>query len=145
MKNIFSGSFWGCTGLTSIVIPNSVERIGEGAFRSCRNLASIVIGSKVSSFGNYAFDYCDNLREVTVLNPTPVSISKWVFPDRAKQILFIPKDSKDAYKAADVWKEFNVVAEIGSLPKVVEGDMNGDGVLTIMDALIIIEKVLGNQ
>ena len=60
-------------------------------------------------------------------------------------MLFVPKGSKDAYKNADIWKEFNMIAEIGTSPEVVKGDMNGDGVLTIIDALIIIEMILSNQ
>ena len=82
---------------------------------------------------------------MTALNPTPVAISSRVFPDRVKQTLYVAKGSKDAYKAADVWKEFKTIAEVGSSPEVVKGDMNGDGVLTIIDALIIIEMILSNQ
>ena len=146
VESINSDAFHSCDGLISIIIPNSVKSIGNSAFAGCSQLVSVIIGSKVSSYGYYSpFDYCNKLREVTALNPTPVAISSRVFPDRVKQTLYVAKGSKDAYKAADVWKEFKTIAEVGTSPEVVKGDMNGDGVLTIIDALIIIEMILSNQ
>ncbi len=41
--SIDSSAFFGCKGLTSITIPNSVTRIGKGAFSGCSNLQSISI------------------------------------------------------------------------------------------------------
>ena len=38
-----NGAFAGCSGLTSITIPNSVTSIGGGAFNSCSGLTSITI------------------------------------------------------------------------------------------------------
>ena len=146
VQSINNDAFHSCDGLISIIIPNSVKSIGNSAFAGCSQLVSVIIGSKVSSYGYYSpFDYCNKLREVTALNPTPVAISSRVFPDRVKQTLYVAKGSKDAYKAADVWKEFKTIAEVGTSPEVVKGDMNGDGVLTIVDALIIIEMILSNQ
>jgi membrane-bound inhibitor of C-type lysozyme len=36
-------AFWGCTGLTSVTIPNSVTRIGYDVFRDCTGLTSIIV------------------------------------------------------------------------------------------------------
>ena len=41
--NINSSAFSGLTGLTSIVVPNSVTSIGESAFKDCNNLTSITL------------------------------------------------------------------------------------------------------
>ena len=50
-----------CSGLTSIVIPNSVTVIGEKAFDSCSGLTSIVIPDSVTYIEMHAFLYCNKL------------------------------------------------------------------------------------
>ena len=57
-----------CTGLTSIVIPNSVQTIGYRAFYNCSGLPSIVIPNSVSTIGNGAFAYCSGLTSVDIPN-----------------------------------------------------------------------------
>ena len=49
------GSFVGCSGLTSVTIPNSVTSIGEYAFSGCSGLTSATIGNSVTSIGVSAF------------------------------------------------------------------------------------------
>ena len=48
--------------ITSIVIPDSVQIIGDSAFEYCYNLTSVVIGDSVQIIGDYAFYRCDNLQ-----------------------------------------------------------------------------------
>ena len=65
-KVIADEAFRGCSGLTSITIPDSVTNIGYQAFCYCRRLASIMIGDGVISIGNGAFLGCDNFTNITV-------------------------------------------------------------------------------
>ena len=65
-KIIYDGAFSGCSGLTSIVIPDSVTSIGDYAFQYCSGLTSVTIPDSVTSIGDYAFQYCSGLTSVTI-------------------------------------------------------------------------------
>ena len=86
--------------------------IGNEAFYRCTGLTSVTIPNSVTSFGGSAFRDCSNLESVTALNPTPVKIDQNIFTNRENATLYVPKGSKDAYKAANYWKEFMEIVEI---------------------------------
>ena len=78
---IIGGSaFSGCSGLTSITIPNSVTSIGNDAFAGCSSLTSITMQDSVTSIGMYAFSGCSSLTRVTISNNV-TSISGYAFLD----------------------------------------------------------------
>ena len=57
-------AFYGNSGLTSVIIGNSVTSIGERAFQNCSSLASVTIGHSVTEIGDYAFLGCSGLTTV---------------------------------------------------------------------------------
>jgi len=65
-KRIASSAFSGCTGLTSITIPESVTSIGYKAFGDCTGLSSIVIPESVTNIDMYAFSGCTSLKSITI-------------------------------------------------------------------------------
>ena len=68
VTSIGHSAFSYCSSLTSVVIPNSVTSIGDGAFSHCRSLTSIVIPNGVTSIGHYAFDGCSSLTSIVIPN-----------------------------------------------------------------------------
>lgn len=66
--SINSQAFKGCTGLTSVTLPNSVTRIGYEAFYGCTDLPSVTIPNSVTSIGDEAFSGCRGLPSVIIPN-----------------------------------------------------------------------------
>ena len=71
-------SVFNSSGLTSVTIPNSVTSIGTGAFKNCDSLTSVTIGNSVTSIGKEAFNGCKSLTSVTIPNSV-TSIGKSAF------------------------------------------------------------------
>ncbi len=61
-------AFYGCTGLTSVTIPNSVTSILDGAFHGCTGLKSVTIPNSVTYISNQCFYNCTGLTSVTIPN-----------------------------------------------------------------------------
>ena len=76
--SISDWAFYGCTGLTSVTIPNSVTSIGESAFEGCTGLTSVTIPNSVTSIGESAFNGCTGLTSVTIPNSV-TSIGSFAF------------------------------------------------------------------
>ena len=68
VTSIGESAFRGCSGLTSVVIPNTVTSIGSSAFAHCLRLTSVVIPNSVTSIGINAFYRCTGLTSVTIPN-----------------------------------------------------------------------------
>ena len=71
-------AFSGCSGLTSVTIPNSVTEIGFSSFHSCSSLTSVDIPNSVTSIGDCAFKECKGLTSITIPNSV-TSIGTWAF------------------------------------------------------------------
>ena len=64
VMSIGQDAFAGCTGMTSVTIPDSVTSIGRTAFLSCTGLTTVTIPGSVTSIGEGAFTSCVKLVEV---------------------------------------------------------------------------------
>ena len=78
VTSVGSDAFRGCTGLTSITIPNSVTSIGNSAFSGCSGLSSVTIPDSVTSIGGGAFHDCTGLTSVTIPDGV-MSIGEYAF------------------------------------------------------------------
>jgi len=67
---IGSYAFYGCKGLTSITLPNSVTSIGAYAFRKCTGLPNITLPDRLTSIGKHVLP--DLISFTSRVNHTPV-------------------------------------------------------------------------
>ena len=111
VTSIGEGAFDGCSDLESIIIPNSVTSIDGNTFNGCSNLLSVTIPSSVTSIESKAFAYCYKLTSVIMENPNPISISYSAFYNSTNATLFVPYCSREAYLAADYWKDFKEIID----------------------------------
>ena len=63
---IFSYSDMSGAALTSIVLPNTIKRIGERAFSMCGNLTEIILPNGLETIDNLAFFYCVSLAGIDI-------------------------------------------------------------------------------
>ena len=66
MTSISHYAFFRCSGLTTVIIPNSVSLIREYAFSKCIGLTSVTIPNSVTSIRQAAFSECSGLTSVTI-------------------------------------------------------------------------------
>ena len=60
--------FLGFDSIKKVTIPNSVTSIGYEAFEGCSSLTSITIPNSVTSIGQYAFSGCTSLTSIIIPN-----------------------------------------------------------------------------
>ena len=130
-------TFARCSALTSITIPNSVTDIGQSAFWDCSALTSINIPNSVTSIGEWAFSNCTSLTSVVTNISSPLTINTGTFEGCENATLYVPKDCKSVYAAADVWKSFNIIKEFP------DPDVNQDGSVDVVDVVDVARFVVG--
>ena len=63
---IGDGAFWGCTGLTSFIVPNTITEFGDFVFIDCDNLETLSVNQSI--IGNSTFNYLKGLKELNLGN-----------------------------------------------------------------------------
>lgn len=87
------GVFVRCSKLKNIIMPDTLETIGNSTFEDCTSLETLTIPSSVTSIGNNAFKGCPNLT-ITVEAGSPltkanfenagIDLSRVIFEDEEK-------------------------------------------------------------
>lgn len=68
VTRVEDGTFYGCTNLRSITIPEGVKTIGSEVFINCSSLTSIVLPGSLEKLGRHSFEGCSGLTSLTVLS-----------------------------------------------------------------------------
>lgn len=115
VATIGSSCFQNCSKLSKAAIPNSVTKIESYGFVSCTGLATISLGSGIKTIESYAFSNCTGLNSITVNSDIPIDLSSsyGVFTSvkTATCVLNVPLGTKNAYAAANQWKDFSNIIE----------------------------------
>jgi uncharacterized FlaG/YvyC family protein len=116
LTTIYANTFNNCNKLTSVVLPESVERIYYYAFRNCSQLQKVNLSEYLIELGTEAFGGCTSLKEVSIACPTPenIHLGNNVFRNvnLSECTLRVPFGAKEHYENADVWKEFGTIVEM---------------------------------
>ena len=83
------------TGISSVVLPNSLESIGFWSFNSCENLESVIIGnnneSAISTLNNTSFRNCNKLASVEInASKDQVNVPNGTFKDTVTVTYTLP-------------------------------------------------------
>lgn len=109
-RRVGACTFGFCTSLAQVELHRGLKSIAQHAFYYCTALQEVTIPGSVDQIGEYTFAYCMNLTKVQ-LEGAPIAITEDVFEgvDVGACTLVVPTDQVEAYKEADVWKNFNIV------------------------------------
>ena len=110
-NNVFSD----CRNLESVVIPNSVEFIGDHAFSSWQNLQSVKIGTGLKKLRNAfigissVFDLWCYAEQVPATDD--INVTYFQFGEETQATLHVPSHLLEVYKSTVPWNHFkNIVA-----------------------------------
>ena len=108
VKIIDRYAFTGCSGLKNVTFPNGLTTIEESAFQDCSSLTSLNIPYSVTKIGNMTFYKCQSVKTITCEAAVPPTCSSGAFSWVTKTIpVYVPAESIDAYKEANIWKDFS--------------------------------------
>ena len=99
------------SGCQNSVIPDDVIKIDNDVFRDCNTLSYINIPASVTSIGDRAFSNCTSLSRVDVRATDPPTLGEYAFSTSDILTIYVPENRVTVYKAANGWKDLNIVAE----------------------------------
>ena len=100
--------FYNNKSLRTVKISDAETTIYDKEFYGCNNIKNVSFGKGLESIGANAFYDCVNVVQISCDAVLPPSCSTNLFDpiNKWECKLFVPKNSVDAYKKADGWKDF---------------------------------------
>lgn len=108
--------FSDCKSLTSLVLPDVLQRIEKGAFGGCTGLTTISLPAGLEYMYG-AFHGCTGLTSIYANMPTPLQDAySFEGVDKSHCYLYVPKGSLDAYRQDEEWGRFPYIAGLEQDP-----------------------------
>jgi len=106
------------SALETVVLPETLEKIGKNAFNSCIYLKSITLPAAVKSIGTMAFFGCTSLATITSKISTPFEVTKVFTGISSMATLIVPVGSLNSYQTTNGWgyTVFKYICEVGTNP-----------------------------
>ena len=104
LTEIMQKTFYNCSALSEILLPNSIQTISSQAFYGCSSLKQLTLPSSVTSICEDAFDRITGMT-LTVEATVPPTITEGSLPANVFEKIIVPAGQLDAYKTAEGWAD----------------------------------------
>lgn len=128
-------NFYSCAALEMIEIPEGVSSVGQYFGAQSATVAKVVLPSTLTTIGKYSFWKSTAVTYLSCAAATPPAATNafyaWdsVYPNCT---LYVPQGSVEAYKNADVWKNFTNIEALLPPAAAIDTDFTVDGVSYIV-------------
>ena len=127
ISNLGVSAFQGCSSLEGVVFNSYISNISDQSFYNCSSLNNVKLNSNVEKIGKFAFANCTSL-EYVAIPKSVTAINATAFDGDENLVLGVYKDSY-ALQYAEENKIDHIILDGDKI-----GDVNGDGVVDILDA-----------
>lgn len=104
LSEIMQRTFYNCSALNNVLLPNSIRAISSDAFYGCTSLKQLTLPASVESISEDSFDRISGLT-LTVEAVTPPVIDGGNLPVAVFEKILVPQNSVQTYKTAVGWTD----------------------------------------
>lgn len=113
LERIGNLAFYG-SEMESVKLPDHLETLAPGVFQSCKNLKEMTLGSNCKLLSEFCLDGCE-LQHLYVNAEIPPACEPKAFGDESKFfatcIVHVPAQRLTAYRSHAFWKQFQFIQE----------------------------------
>ena len=129
---IDSKALYACYFLESVTVGDNVIKFGDQSLGADPNLKKVTLPYKATSLPNYLFNCDNNIAEIHCRAKAPYTANEFIFNgfvDFNTCILYVPRGTKDAYAAHELWGKFANIVEEDVVTDIthIENDINTGG------------------